>query len=202
MCDFALFLSVMKNPRAYRCVLSILMEEPDIEFIFITQEDIFQRDQAKYTFSERCKEIYDLELEDGTTKIFFNMTSKNGSQELISLLQYMKETRIDNPNILVKDSRILELDDIVQEVKASEEWEAVKMNILEIGIEKGKEIGIERGLAEGRQQGLQQKLTQLVEKILNKGLSVAEIAELLEESEETIQMIVEELLIKQGENNL
>jgi len=106
------------------------------------------------------------------------------------------------PNILVKDSRILELDDIVQEVKASEEWEAVKMNILEIGIEKGKEIGIERGLAEGRQQGLQQKLTQLVEKKLNKGLSVAEIAELLEESEETIQMIVEELLIKQGENNL
>ena len=90
------------------------------------------------------------------------------------------------PNILVKDSRILELDDIVQEVKASEEWEAVKMNILEIGIEKGKEIGIERGLAEGRQQGLQQKLTQLVEKKLNKGLSVAEIAELLEESEETI----------------
>ena len=40
------------------------------------------------------------------------------------MLQYMKETRIDNPNILVKDSRILELDDIVQEVKASEEWEA------------------------------------------------------------------------------
>ena len=113
------------------------------EEFLIELEDIFQRDQAKYTFSERCKEIYDLELEDGTTKIFFNMTSKNGSQELISLLQYMKETRIDNPNILVKDSRILELDDIVQEVKASEEWEAVKMNILEIGIEKGKEIGIE-----------------------------------------------------------
>lgn len=266
LCDFALFLSVMKNPRAYRCVLSILMEEPDIELvdvkveqvilkrsgkrairldawaksadnrqfnmemqnntdgddvkkrarfyqglldtpilksgketryrqlpstaiIFITQDDIFKRDQAQYTFTERCKEIDDLELEDGTTKIFFNMTSKNGSQELISLLQYMKETRMDNPDILVKDSRILELDDIVQEVKASEEWEAVKMNILEIGIEKGKEIGIERGL----QQGLQQKLVQLVEKKVKKGLSVAEIADLLEESEETIQKIVEEL---------
>lgn len=260
--DFALFLSVMKNPRAYRCVLSILMEEPNIELvdvkveqvilnksgkrairldawakasddrrfnmemqkdsnsddirkrsrfyqglldtpilksgketrykqlpstviIFITQDDIFKRDQAKYTFTERCKEIEDLELEDGTTKIFFNMTSKNGSQELISLLQYIKETRIDNPNILVKDSRILELDDIVQEVKASEEWEAVKMNILEIGIEKGKEIGIERGLLV--------KLTQLVEKKLKKGWSVTEIADVLEESEETIQKIVEEL---------
>lgn len=122
-----------------------------------------------------------MELEDGTTKIFFNMTSKNGSQELISLLQYIKETRMDNPDILVKDSRILELDDIVQEVKASEEWEAVKMNILEIGIERGL------------QQGLQQKLVQLVEKKMKKGLSVAEIADLLEENEEIIQKIVEEL---------
>lgn len=67
----------------------------------------------------------------------FNLTSKNGSQELISLLQYMKRTDIQNPDITVKDERILELDDIVQEVKASEEWEAVKMSILEIGIEKG-----------------------------------------------------------------
>ena len=65
------------------------------------------------------------------------MSSKNGSKELVSLLQYMKETRIDNPNIMIKDSRILELDNIVQEVKASEAWEAVKMNILEIGMQHG-----------------------------------------------------------------
>lgn len=144
---------------------------------------------AKYTFTERCKEIEDLELEDGTTKIFLNMSSKNGSKELVSLLQYMKDTRIDNPDIMVKDSRILELDDIVQEVKASEEWEAVKMNILEIGIEKGTEIGIERGI----KQGLQQKLVELVEKKLAKGYSIAEIADMLEESEETIKKIIGEL---------
>ena len=176
--DFALFLSVMKIPRAYQCALSIFMEEPDIELtevkveqvilnkvgkrairldawakskdnrqfnmemqnntenddvrkrsryyqsmldtpilksgketryknlpstviIFITQDDIFGKDLAKYTFTERCKEVKNLELEDGTTKIFLNMTSKNGSQELVSLLQYMKETRIDNPNIIL-----------------------------------------------------------------------------------------------------
>lgn len=264
--DFALFLSVMKNPKAYRCVLSIFMEEPDIELsevkveqvvlnksgkrairldawakstdnrqfnmemqnnsksddvrkrsryyqglldspilksgketrykylpatviIFITQDDIFGKDLAKYTFTEQCKEVAGLELEDGTTKIFFNMTSKNGSQELISLLQYMKETNIENPNITVKDSRILELDDIVNEVKDSEEWEAVKMNILEIGIEKGTEIGIQRGM----QQGMQQKLYELVDKKLKKGCSVSEIADMLEESEDTIRKIVEEL---------
>ena len=193
--DFALFLSVMKNPRAYRCALSIILAEPDIELvevkveqvilnkvgkrairldawarskdqrqfnmemqndsqnddlrkrsryyqsmidtpilksgketryknlpstviIFITQDDIFGKNLAKYTFKECCKEVENLELEDGTTKIFLNMTSKNGSQELISLLQYMKDTRIENPNIIVKDSRILELDEIVKLYKS------------------------------------------------------------------------------------
>lgn len=45
-------------------------------------------------------------------KIFLNMTSKNGTPELVSMLQYMKETRIDNPEVKVKDARILELDEI------------------------------------------------------------------------------------------
>ena len=139
------------------------------------QDDIFGMDRAQYTFSEQCEEIAGLKLDDGTKKIFFNLTSKNGSQELISLLQYMKRTDIQNPDITVKDERILELDDIVQEVKASEEWEAVKMSILEIGIEKG----------------LQQKLREQVEKKLKKGLSVAEIADMLEEEEYVIVQIVE-----------
>ena len=260
--DFALFLSVMKNPRAYQCVLSVFMEEPDIELeevkveqvilnkvgkrairldawakstdqrqfnmemqndaqkddvkkrsryyqglidspilksgkktkyknlpstviIFITQEDIFGRDLAKYTFTERCKEIEDLELEDGTTKIFLNMASKNGTPELISMLQYIKQTRIDNPEIIVKDSRILELDEIVTEVKCSEEWEAVKMNILE--------VGIQQGIQQGLQQGLWQKLVEQVGKKLEKGFSVPEIADMLEESEETIEKVIEEI---------
>lgn len=226
--DFALFLSVMKNPKAYRNTLSIILDEPDIQLkevkveqvilnktgkrairldawalsederqfniemenhsendsvpkrarfyqglidtpilksgrhtkyrqlpstviIFITQEDIFKRDRAMYTFVEKCKEIEDLELDDGTTKIFLNMSSKNGSQELVSLLQYMKNTDIDNPEILVKDKRILELDEIVAEVKESEEWEGIEMNILEIGIEEGERRGREKGIQQGIQ---------------------------------------------------
>lgn len=79
------------------------------------------------------------------------MPSKKGSKELVSLLQYMKETTLENPNILVKDKRILELDNIVSEVKESEEWEAIQMNILEIGIEKGKEQVV-RGMIETCQE--------------------------------------------------
>ncbi|WNV57828.1 Rpn family recombination-promoting nuclease/putative transposase [Oscillospiraceae bacterium NTUH-002-81] len=256
--DFALFLSVMKDPRAYRCVLSVFMDEPDIELqdvkveqvvlnksgkrairldawaksvdnrqfnmemqndvrqddlrkrsrfyqgmldtpilksgketryrmlpstviIFITQEDIFGRDRAKYTFTEQCEEVPDLKLDDGTKKIFFNMESKNGAPELISMLSYMKDTRLNNPDILVKDKRIVELNDIVEEVKDSEEWEAVKMNILEIGIEKGM------------QQGAEKKMLELVEKKLKKGQTISQIADALEESEEKIQEIADSI---------
>ncbi len=223
--DFALFLSVMKNKQAYESMLSIIMDDPDLELkevrveevvlnragqkairldawaldmknrqfdtemqndtdkddvrkraryyqglldtpilksgkktryrqlpssfiIFITQKDIFKRDMAMYTFTEQCEEIQGLHLEDGTTKIFLNMTSKNGRPDLISLLQFMKETRLDNPEIIVEDSRIETLAKIVDEVKQSVEWEAVKMSILSIGLERGTAIGKTIGKSE------------------------------------------------------
>lgn len=120
---------------------------PSTVIIFITRDDIFGKDLAKYTFSERCEEVPDLPLGDGTSKIFLNMTSLNGRAELVSLLQYMKNTTLNNPDIVVRDERILDLDRIVKEVKQSEEWEAVRMNILEIGLAQGIEQGIERGRA-------------------------------------------------------
>ncbi len=86
-------------------------------------------------------------------KIFLNMTSKIGRPELVSLLQYMKNTTLDNADIILKDARILDLDRIVKEVKQSEEWEAVKMNILEIGLKRGMERGIEQGIERGLEQG-------------------------------------------------
>ena len=114
---------------------------PPTIITFITQKDIFGKDLAKYTFTEQCEEIKDLHLEDGTTKIFLNMSSKNGEPVLVSLLQYMKHTTLENPEILVKDERIMQLNEIVTEVKQSEEWEAVRMSILSIGLERGEKIG-------------------------------------------------------------
>ncbi len=134
---------------------------PSTVIIFITQEDIFGKDRAKYTFSEKCEEESDLLLGDGTKKIFLNMTSKNGRPELISLLQYMKNTTLENPDIVIQDERILNLDRIVEEVKQSEEWEAVKMNLLEIGIEKG----------------IEQSRTEIIRNMLNNGLSSEEVSE-------------------------
>ena len=258
--DFALFLAVMKEKKAYQNVLSIILNEPDVKItevkveqvilnkfgkrairldawgktdderqvniemenhaeqdnipkrsrfyqglidtpilkagkktkyrqlpstiiIFITQEDIFKKDLAMYTFTEQCEEIQGLHLGDGTKKIFLNMSSKNGSKELISLLQYMKNTTLNNPDIQVQDERIIELDKIVTEVRESEEWEEARMTILEIGMAKGEEIGMTKG-------EYKKLITQICKK-LEKGYTVEMIAEILEEDASTIQNIVD-----------
>ena len=126
---------------------------PSTVIIFITQEDIFGQDRAMYTFTEQCEEVSGLHLEDGTRKIFLNMSSRNGRPELVSLLQYMKDSRLENPAVTVKDSRIVELDAVVSEVKQSEEWEEAKMSILSVGIERGRAEGRARGRIEGRAAG-------------------------------------------------
>lgn len=150
---------------------------PSTVIIFITQEDIFERDYAKYTFTEQCEEIEGLHLEDGTKKIFLNMSSKNGSKELVSLLQYMKNTTLQNPEIKIKDERIVKLDEIVREVKESEEWEAVQMDILEIGISRGE------------MRGRTLSIISLVRKKMKKNMAVQEIAEWLEEEPATIECL-------------
>ena len=142
--------TVMKNRKAYENTLSIILDEPDIKMEEVKVEQVILNRYGKRAIrldawgktvdngQINIEEITGLHLEDGTTKIFLNMASKNGSKELISLLQYMKDTRLDNPEIKVKDERLIELDRIVSEVKESEEWEAVEMNILEVGISNGE----------------------------------------------------------------
>lgn len=276
LCDFALFLSVMKNKEAHEITLSIIMEDPNLQLaevhveevvlnksgkrairldawakdaegtqyntemqndidgddirkrsrfyqglidtpimksgkgtkykqlpstviIFITKEDIFGEDLAKYTFTEQCEEVEGLHLDDGTTKIFLNMASKNGSPELVSLLQYMKKTQLDNPDVIIQDDRMRKLDSIVTEVKESEEWEAASMSIYSVawenGIKAGRDEGLKEGLKEGikegQQKGEKRKLVELVCKKLRKAKPVEEIAGELEEDIAEIVMICE-----------
>ena len=172
---------------------------PPTIITFITQKDIFGKNLAKYTFTEQCEEIKGLHLENGTTKIFLNMSSKNGEPVLVSLLQYMKHTTLENPEILVKDERLTQLNEVVTEVKRSEEWEAVKMSILSIGLERGEQIGIERGMAKGMAKGMEKGIAKGMEKGIAKGMiqGIAQsILALLEEngpvSEQTRKMILSE----------
>lgn len=151
--------------------------------IFITQEDVFGKDLACYTFTEQCEEIAGLHLEDGTTKMFLNMSSRNGRPELISLLQYMKDTRVDNPEITVWDERMVTLNQIVEEVRQSEEWEAVNMSSMKIawdiaweaGMEAGREAGMEAGMEAGRKAGREEGIAVLIMDNLEEGIPTERI---------------------------
>lgn len=166
---------------------------PSTVIIFITQEDIFGKDLARYTFSEWCEEVPDLPLGDGTCKIFLNMTSKNGRPELVSLLQYMKNTTLDNSDITVKDERILDLDRIVEEVKQSEEWEVVEMGILEIGLARGIEQGRELGIEQGRELGIEQSMRTVVENMLRHNVPDEDIMMYTECEQKFIDKIKQEM---------
>ena len=45
--DFALFLSVMKNKRAYECTLSIILDEPDIQLKDVKVEQVILNHTGK-----------------------------------------------------------------------------------------------------------------------------------------------------------
>ncbi|MDD3414619.1 MAG: hypothetical protein PHY47_11540 [Lachnospiraceae bacterium] len=54
---------------------------------------------------------------------------KNGSKERVSLLQYMKHTTLENPEVIKKDKKLLELD-----LKASTDKEYQQKLFKEFGI--------------------------------------------------------------------
>ena len=90
-----------------------------------------------------------------------------------SLLQYMKHTTLRNPDVTIKDRRIMRLDEIVSEVKQSEEWEETRVSIYKVGLENGR--------VEGRKEGSLHMLFQLVKKGRLSQSEAAEEAGLTEE---------------------
>ncbi len=187
--------SVRKRSRFYQSIMDTPILKagkntkyrhlPETIVIFITQEDIFRKNLAQYTFTEQCEEVQGLHLEDGTRKIFLNMSSKNGRPELISLLQYMKETTIDNPEIIVKDERITELNAIVQEMKETEEWETMSSSIYK--------QGITQGISQGINQGIQKNIQTVIRNMLNRGMSEEDICAIAECTPELIEKVRAEM---------
>ena len=64
---------------------------------------------------------------------------------------------------------------------------------MEQGLKRGEERGLKRGVEQGVELGSNQKLKDQVEKKLRKGLSVPEIADMLEEEPGVIAAIVEQI---------
>lgn len=208
-----------KRSRYYQALMDTSLLEPGIVdynrlnntfFIMIMTFDLFGQGKYQYTFRARCEEIPDLSLEDGAVRIFLNTRGENEeevSKELKDFLHYVENTTDDMIED-VESERIRRIHRRVCKVRASEEigvkymqaWEERyydKLEAQEEGRAEGREQGIKEGRIEGRAEGIKEgahnKLREQVEKKLKKGKTVPEIADALEESEETIAALLAEL---------
>lgn len=152
---------------------------PDTTITFITQKDIFGNDQAQYWFSEQCHDPQGMELGDGTRKCFCNMSSKQGDLELVSLLQYMKNTRRDNPEVVFWSERLERLHEIVEEVRESEEWEEIYMSAYSEILEIGKQ--------EGEKKGQEKKTREIIASLAERNFSPGDITQIVKVSEKYVR---------------
>ena len=162
----------------------------DICLIIIAPFDIFGYEKYQYTFEMRCREVPQLAMEDGATRIFLNTHGKNPedvSPELVELLYYMEHSN-QRTSVSYQSSRVRELQGNVNTIVENEEMGVRFMQAWE-------ELLFERqeGREEGLQEGLQLQLQNLIKKKMLKGQSVEQIAEALEETPERIQQLIDEM---------
>lgn len=121
--------------------------------IFICKFDPFEKGLSRYTFTNKCEEVKDLELMDGTKKIFFNTKAydKAKNEEVKALLKYLEYNNKTNNKLISK------IDKKVKEVKDNKEWRVEYMTLEMIKQEqfkKGFKDGEEKGFKDGEEKGI------------------------------------------------
>lgn len=194
---------LLKRSRYYQALIdSSLLEPGSVDFntlnntciIMITPFDLFGKGKYCYTFRSYCEEDKSIAMEDGAVRIFLNTRGTNDdeiSQELRDFLHYVEHE--DEELVLNSGSENLKkLHACVKRIKFSEQMGVRHMQRWEEKI-IDRQQGREEGLLEGRIEGQQQKLYEQVQKKLEKGCSIPEIADMLEENEDVIREIIEHM---------
>ena len=155
--------------------------------IFICTFDLFHKGKPSYTFQNLCLEhgepIY---LDDGTTKIFLNTTSKdlgNLDLELRMFYDYVKEKT-------AQTAFTKELDATISRMKQEKEERNMYLTYTSRMMEcrrDGYEEGISIGLTQGIERGTYKTKLETAKKLLARGDSPAEIADLLSLSVSQVQ---------------
>lgn len=87
--------------------------------------DLFGLGKYRYTFTNRCKEVPDLELGDESTKIILNTKGRNDTEvekPLADFLRYVESSKAKNLSEDC-DKRLRRLHDVIESIKANSEME-------------------------------------------------------------------------------
>ncbi|MDD6811278.1 MAG: hypothetical protein PUD93_05365, partial [Lachnospiraceae bacterium] len=99
---------------------------PNLYIITITNYDLFGEDYMMYTVRNRCKEVPELEYDDGLEFIYFyTKGKKGGSQAIKNMLTYFQNS--DSKNAVDDATRMI--DTYVRKVKSLPEVEAGYMTV-------------------------------------------------------------------------
>ena len=177
---------------------------PENILIFICTFDPFDRDFPRYTFQYICNEDKRLKLRDGSLRIFLNTKATKLSaldQKLQAFYHYLQDgvadstltqeifnkiTTLKNNSIERRSFMTLALKMADIEYDAYEEGfdkgredglQAGLLAGLQQGIERGIEQGIEQGIERGIEQGAYQNKLEIAQKLIARGYSLEEIAD-------------------------
>jgi predicted transposase/invertase (TIGR01784 family) len=146
---------LLRRSRYYQSLIdSSLLEPGSVAFhqlnntciIMITPFDLFGKGKYCYTFRPCCEEDKDIELNDGTVRIFLNTKGTNDSEvskELVDFLHYIEQTD-DESAQRSESENIRKIHACVKQIKASEEIGVKYMQTWEIRVmdrEEGRTIG-------------------------------------------------------------
>ena len=157
--------------------------------IFICTFDFFGDDRSVYTFESVCLENTEIKLEDKRSTIFVNIggNRKGLPEELKKLLDYFKTG-------VPTDAYTESLQDDVEKNRCDDEWRDNYMTfemMMEEKKQEGEAIGRAKGETVGKIKGESYMLISLVVRKIQKGKSLEETAEELEEDVAVIAPIYE-----------
>lgn len=146
---------LVKRVRYYQSIIDLhniekgqdYTELNDTYIIFICTFPVFTGELHKYTFKNICLENHNIELNDGTTKLF--LSTKGTEDDISKPLQYFLDY-VDGKS--PADELVTEMDSVVDKVRHSKEWRLEYMT-LEMELRRQRKEGKAEGIAEGKAEG-------------------------------------------------
>ena len=145
----------------------------------------------------KCQKLKEYSLFVDTVRKYMQKDSKNPRKAFSEAINECIKTDILKDLLVSQKAEVLEtmLTSFNKELYEKE----LKEEAIASGLAEGRELGLQLGLQQGIQQGRDDLLIDLVQKKLSKNCSVADIANALEQSIETIESIVAKLNNSQTE---
>ena len=150
--------------------------------IFVCSFDPFGKKYMKYTFDNRCQEVSNLSLEDGTTKIFLNTKGKiyNVSKELQDALRYLEKPIIKEDSLQLSKMIEAQFRKAMSDQKWRQDVKAMEIRYQEL---------LQEGRIEGRTEGRNDREMEIVLGMIEEGASDEMILKYLKISKERLEQI-------------